>query len=154
MSPVTATTRINQQDDSSQPIEEIVFDVEIHFAWVDEDGVRVSPIHNAIGSALNFITDWNEKVDRIERQAERTQAEYERDVQRYTTRGDAVPEHLVQGLERKVQKINEAKEKLTRSGKPPARLARLVTKTTVEPLTDVEQQMAEVMHKAEFEEQS
>lgn len=47
--------------DLGKPISE-----EIKYAWLDEDGNQMSPTHEKLRSALNFINGWNSRWERVQ----------------------------------------------------------------------------------------
>lgn len=85
------------------------------FVWVDEDGHQVSPVHTTFRRALNFISGWQGNFDRIK------------------------------GLEEQTGHILPASKQLTKTGKPPVALKRVVITATVEDLTEDEQRLVAVM---------
>jgi len=101
-----------------------IYDEEVRYCWVDEDGARVSPVHRDFGKALSWISDWPEWRDRID----------ERELQ-LDDRNDAY--HTAR-RETESESIAKARKKLTLTGKQPVRLRRLVLRTTVESIVDHE----------------
>lgn len=87
--------------DLGKPISE-----EIKYAWLDEDGNQMSPTHEKLRSALNFINGWNARWARVQ-----GQVSWEKDV--------------------------------TRTGKPPHRLQRLIVRTYSAELTAAQQEIVE-----------
>src|SRR3954468_18060169 len=44
-----------------------VVDEQIKFVWLDEDGNQCSPVHAKFRSALDFISTWDTRTERIAR---------------------------------------------------------------------------------------
>lgn len=132
---MTATTETDRVDLTGEP-----FDIEIKFCWVDEDGARMSPVHKTILAALNFLVGWDDARERLERAAVKAQEKYDDELERieHWQPEGGLPQiegrkrSAVQSFDYDVNKINEAKFKITRTGKPPAQLRRLVTSTVVQ----------------------
>lgn len=115
---------------------------EIRFCWVDEDGERISPVHNDVGKALSFCADWQLKHDRLEVRAQEVTEAFQEAQSQATVRGEPLPEYRIQRSEQDAKKFQEAREKLTLTGKPPAKLMRLAVRITLEDPIEIEQQMA------------
>lgn len=102
---------------------------EILYCWIDEDGNQMSPTHRNFGAALSFVSDWQEKWDRLaQRQAE---LDGSRD-----TMTDIY-------YERESERIDKHRIKLSSTGKPPAQLQRIVVRTTMEEPAGEEREFAE-----------
>lgn len=89
------------------------------YVWVDRDDRQVSPIHKELRSAFNFVNGWNDRWTRI--------------VEQY---GDPNEEGTT---------WTGNLDQLTKSGKPPVKLRRVVIDIKVEDVTEEEQKMAEIM---------
>lgn len=127
-------------------ISRLVFEDEIRYCWVDENGKRVSPIHTSFGPALTYINDWNKRAAAIERRAVEAQREWDmaksQDPQPVAWR--------LEKFEREVERVNTIKNKLTLTGRAPIRLVRVVTRMTVEPLTEAEEPAVVAVYDLEF----
>lgn len=131
--------------------EPALFEEVISWCWVDEDGARVSPIHKKMSAVLAFLNNWNERKDRIEQSAAAAQTKYEEDKALARARGEAQPRaYEILHFENSVERINKAMNNLSRTGKPPVRLYRLINRTTVNEPTETESKMAQAMLNAEF----
>lgn len=117
---------------------------EIRFCWVDEDGERMSPVHTDIGKALSFCADWQFRYDRLEERAREAAEAIEDSKSRAASHGEVLNEHTLNRYEQDAKKFQEARDKLTPTGKPPAALKRLVIRATVEEPTELELKMAEL----------
>lgn len=89
------------------------------YVWVDEDDNQVSPIHKELRSAFNFVNGWSDRWARI--------------VEQY---GDPTEEGT---------SWTGSVDQLTKSGKPPVKLKRVVINIKVDDVTEEEQRMAEIM---------
>lgn len=81
------------------------------YVWVDEDNAQVSPIHAKFGSALNFYEGWHERWAKI--------------IEKH---GPPTSDQL------KSVVYSKAYTPMTRSGKPPVALKRLVARFSLEDL--------------------
>jgi hypothetical protein len=59
-------------------------------------------------------------------------------------RGEALDEHTLNRYERDGKQLQEARDKLTPTGKPPASLKRMVVRVTMEEPNELELQMAAI----------
>jgi hypothetical protein len=116
----------------------------VQYAWVDEDNARTSPFHKDIGKAIGYVLDWTEKAERLNVAAERAQIEFENKNSEWRddNPGQEPPRYRLDRFEQDLRKIEQARQKLTRTGKTPKRLVRLVTRIDVEDPTDEENQLA------------
>lgn len=80
-----------------------VYEEVIKFCWIDEDGARVSPVHADFGAALSWIIKWPETVANMNKRW---------------------------GWNWKLHEDQMAR--ITLTGKPPARLRRVVVRTMIE----------------------
>ncbi len=96
-------------------IDEQVYNEEIRYCWVDEDSQRVGPVHKDFGKALSWISNWPDKVRQLEG----------------WKRGDGSWPHSPDSIEKLERSVS-----LT--GKAPAQLKRVVTRTVGESLADYE----------------
>lgn len=121
----------------------IIFNREIRYCWIDEDGTRMSPIHGDLGKALSFLARFNEARERLEKKAEETQAKHAQDSARW-------PDRSTDWFESQMDKINKSKDSITSTGKPPKTLKRLVTTTVVEDTTEAEATVVAELYAKEF----
>lgn len=94
---------------------------EVRFAWLDEDGNQMSPTHEKLRSALNFVAYWQERYERI------------------TSKWGS--------LENTPSVYREA---LTRSGKAPVELERRIIRTYRAELTEAQQEVVKTFMDAEM----
>jgi hypothetical protein len=87
----------------------------IKYVWLDEDGEQVSALHKNFATALNFINGWHDRYMRLK--------------QRYP------------GFEHSSMHY----QAMTKSGKPPVQLVRVVIRTDHEELTEAERMIVEAM---------
>ena len=98
-------------------------DTEINYVWVDEDGDQVSPRHRKFTSAMSFVTAWNDRWARI--------------IDRWGSI-ESAPRQL--------------RDSLTRTGKQPVELKRVVVRYDFEPLSEAEETVVKVMlHQEEMD---
>lgn len=90
----------------------------VHYAWLDADDKQVSPTHRTFGAALSFGHGWRARWDRLMR--------------------DVEPEEAMRMWPERV-------EMLTRTGKPPAKLVRVIVRSEQTPLDEHEQQIVGAM---------
>lgn len=119
-----ATKRLAERTDGCRLAENgTIYEEEIRYCWIDEDGARVSPVHKDFGKALSWVADWPESWARLN--------------QLQSQLSDAVSERWRQ-LD--AEKIQRARARLTRTGKPPRVLRRLVLRTTTETIAEHERE--------------
>lgn len=92
---------------------------QIHYVWLDEDGEQMSPTHRNFGTALNFVSGWHRRVDRRRR----------RDPELDLTRPDPASGYAA----------------LSKTGKPPQRLVRIVVREAQEDLSPHELAVVQAM---------
>jgi hypothetical protein len=92
----------------------------IRYTWVDEDDNQVSPVHTDFSKALNFINGWHARWDRL--------------VERYGTPN-------VDNMRR----FNNAYVPMTRTGKPPIKLIRVIINIERQELTPAETEVCKTM---------
>lgn len=97
---------------------------QIKYMWIDEDGEQVSPVHAKFGTALNFINGWHERVGRLR--------------EKWGPDFDLTRPHSSSGY-----------TALSKSGKPPVQLVRLVVREVQEELTEQERAIVESMTEIE-----
>lgn len=119
-------------------IDGVPFDVDVRYCWIDEDGARISPAHRDLAAAINYLARFDEVQERLNAQAARAQEVFENeksDIEQWDQEPRVKEGRLhsaTSRFERDMAKINENKQKLTRTGKRPSRLRRLVTSTVVQ----------------------
>jgi len=89
-------------------------DEQIKYVWVDEDGREVSPVHAKFRSALSFYAGWHDKAERHRK--------------RFGEDADLTQPHSGVGY-----------SSLSKSGKAPVQLKRVVIRTYIEDLADKQQ---------------
>lgn len=130
---------------TTEPISETgaVFDSDVRYCWIDEDGGRVSPVHRDLGKAISWASTWQDFKDRVEAKAKRTTEQFENDKRAAQESGRPLQDYTVRHFEEDTEKIQEARKRITLTGKPPAAMRRLVTRTTVEQPSAEEAQISE-----------
>ena len=98
----------------------------INYAWVDEDGNRVSPKHTKLGEAISWIQRRPAHLRKIALEEQRNEEYHQR-----------WPENADQ-YEREQKKISEARQKATLTGKEPVELNRIVIRRAVESISSAE----------------
>lgn len=120
-------------------------EVVVHYAWLDEDGEKMSPEHKTLGSAIKFAADWHENYARIKAFAERLWSEvagHEID--------DDQPWHEreAERIKKKALKADEAILRMSATGKAPCAIVRMVITTTFEEPPSSETTTAQVVFEA------
>lgn len=95
------------------------------YVWLDEEGEQVSPVHQSLRSAISFISGWQTRWNTL--------------IKRY---GEY-------NLNNK-SFFEKAYSPMTRSGKPPHQLKRLMVKTELVQLSEEEQIIADALLSEEF----
>jgi len=95
---------------------QIMTDTKVKYVWVDEDGNQVSPIHSKFSTAMHFVAAWWSRHDRV--------------VDRWTSLENA-PDTLTQSL--------------TKTGKPPVDLKRLVIREEAAELSESERSITDAL---------
>jgi hypothetical protein len=129
-----ATKRLTERSGETRIVNGAIYEDEIRYCWVDEDGARVSPVHKDFGKALSVIADWPAMLARVQRWQD--ELDEKRREKPDSELGDANYER--NNREREEKRITEAMFKITRTGKPPVQLKRLVIRTLVEDLEEHE----------------
>jgi hypothetical protein len=116
----------------SSPDVESIADLEVvgednHYVWMDEDGEECGPTHKGFKAAVGFISAYDQK-----------HATLTRKIDNLTEKIDA-QDFGQQYNEEQREKAREALSKLSRSGKRPIELRRLLVRTYVAPLPDKHQ---------------
>lgn len=124
-------------------VEEVIFDEMVTYCWVDAAGRRVSAIHRGLGPALTYVADWPAHQARCEWHAAKALEEWEAEQADATARGREPRSAYLNHFERRMSEVRELQRRLTLTGEPPARLLRLITRTTVEQPTELEISVAE-----------
>lgn len=114
--PDVATKRLTERSDGTHLANDgVIYEEEIRYCWIDEDGSRVSPVHKDFGKALSWVSDWPQAWQRmIERENNISEG------------------HSSNYQDREREILADLRDKLSRTGKPPRTLRRLVIRTTVE----------------------
>lgn len=99
-----------------------VSDEDNHYVWVDEDNEECGPTHKSFKAAVGFITSYDQKHASLTRRIDNLVEKIEE--QEY---GQAYNET-------KLEEAREGLAKLSRSGKRPIELRRLLIRTYVAPL--------------------
>lgn len=133
--PDTITKRLTERSEGAHLEEDgIIYAEEIRFCWIDEDGARVSPVHKDFGKAISWISDWPSHMARTTEKLEKARAEMSQ---------HPPDSGWYRSAERDATKAQEILDRLTRTGKPPVRLRRLVMRTTVESIESHENETVE-----------
>lgn len=131
--PIDATTkRLVERSDGAQLAKDgTIYDEEIRYCWIDEDGARMSPVHRDFGKALSFITDWPANM-------QRALAAEQRAAETVSGLKDDETHYAISDAQRRLEKAGEATRRMSLTGKRPIALRRLVMRTTTESLADYE----------------
>lgn len=92
------------------------------YVWIDEDGNQVSPIHREFHSAMTFVNGWQTRWDLL-------RGKHGRDFD----------------IEEEMSYTYSKFRAMTKTGKPPKELKRVVVRVAVEEPTDEEKDKAKVM---------
>lgn len=97
------------------------------YVWIDEDGAQVSPIHKELRSAMHFINGWAANYERVQKERQRMRDSGIENAETVETRAD------------------QTLTQLTKSGKPPVKLKRVMIEINVVDPTEEEMKLAEIM---------
>lgn len=100
----------------------------VHYVWKDADDNEVSPVHRDLGAAISFRVNWNKRWLKLLRRFADNHG---------GINADFVPEHLLTPM--------------TKTGKPPVTLERVITQTWNAPLNDAEVDVIETIVDADIE---
>lgn len=134
----TTTKRLTERSDGQHLDNDgVIYEEEIRYCWIDEDGARVSPVHKDFGKAISWVSDWPTNWARINERVATVEERYEEASSMSTYHA------------RELDQLRGLRAKLSVTGKPPATLRRLVIRTTSESIVDHEvETVAHVLSRA------
>lgn len=119
-------------------------EVVVHYAWLDENGEKMSPEHKTLGSAISFAADWHENYARVKRAVEKLWDE----VANHEEGEDAWHEREAERIKKRALKGDDSLLRMSATGKAPYAIVRMVITTTFEEPPSSESTTAQVVLEA------